>query len=1110
MRVWYQPLIVVCKLNRITNVYQCTCCLLDCIVALLAQRSSLRSVVSTFANNKAIMSADVDRGNNPVGDTPGGSPTSPPSNERSGQRRRNKNRRAAKREPKFEGKCGELKDAVYDVVSGKETFTKTTRDIAEYVGRQFEEAGEFRTAMVDMELAPLVEPTAPTDTTNVVALELWKMARRTYEKKVEARRSTSQRVYALVLGQCSQALRNRMEPHVDWPAIDGASDVMRLLGLVQSCMTQRQTRKHPVHTLIDAEVGVLALRQRNMANNEYYEKFKDLVTNSERLGGEIGVQTDRVNEILQDIATDPDAPTDNEREAARSQAKDEYLAILFLLNSDKKRYGNLMRDIENEYTRGTDSYPTTLSAAYDYLVNYRVDRQHQETDDGGLAFYQDEDDPTSGGRDGGGRGRGGGRGAGRGGGRGRGRSGGRGGGGRGGSGRGRGDTIPPDNHMRETDEDAQQFLLDSVDNLDQDQGYSVLSVDYNSRLEHCFRVLESRNLPRDLLLLDSCSTICLVANGSLLRNIHTVNRMMHVRCNAGVRRTNQMGWLDNFPEPVWYDPKGAANILSLYIVKKYFHVQYDNEVADAFTVTKPDGAELHFEPTAKGLYALTDSTHGHSQAWTLVSTVADRKAEYTKREYRDALLARKIQNIIMFPATREYSEITDHSLLPNCPINRVDIAAAEHIFGSNLGALKGKTVSRPGVPVTGRITGVPPAISDKFQHGVVLAIDIMFINKIPFFITTSMGLHFGTVENLNNRQVPTIVGALDRVVQLYKRRGFGIATIKADPEFAPLQEHFGGIAFNLCAQDEHVPEIERYIRTVKDRVRSGYNSLPFERIPRLMVIRLVGNGVFWLNAFPHADGVSDTMLPRTLITGKQINYNKHVRIEFGSYVQTHETHTNDMRSRTVGAICLGPSGNEQGGHYFMSLATGRRLHRDRWTALPMPSDAIDRVNALGRRNKMPKTLTFTDRFGFELPDADDEVDDDHDSAYDPDDDLDNTDDESDNQSFDSDSDSDDDDDPDDPTVAAPPPIDQEQLVQPLPGLNAGVDYHSIGRGDEADNEEDDSDSDTPPGLVKREREDSDSEEEESDDEDQDHNNDGNFDPAPRENRSARRENRSAT
>jgi len=50
-------------------------------------------------------------------------------------------------------------------------------------------------------------------------------------------------------------------------------------------------------------------------------------------------------------------------------------------------------------------YPTTLSMAYDYLVNYQVDQQCQDTNDSGIAFYQDEDDQPSRGSGGDGRGR---------------------------------------------------------------------------------------------------------------------------------------------------------------------------------------------------------------------------------------------------------------------------------------------------------------------------------------------------------------------------------------------------------------------------------------------------------------------------------------------------------------------------------------------------------------------------------------------------------------------------------------------------------------------------------------------------------------------------------
>ena len=105
--------------------------------------------------------------------------------------------------------------------------------------------------------------------------------------------------------------------------------------------------------------------------------------------------------------------------------------------------------------------------------------------------------------------------------------------------------------------------------------------------------------------------------------------------------------------------------------------------------------------------------------------------------------------------------------------------------------------------------------------------------------------------------------------------------------------------------------------------------LPFKHIPRLILIHLVKNAVFWLNALPARDGVSSVHSPRYLLTGRELEYPLHVRLEFGEYVQTHEKHGNRMTDRTLGAICLGPNGNAQGGHYFMYLSTGARITRDR-------------------------------------------------------------------------------------------------------------------------------------------------------------------------------------
>lgn len=55
----------------------------------------------------------------------------------------------------------------------------------------------------------------------------------------------------------------------------------------------------------------------------------------------------------------------------------------------------------------------------------------------------------------------------------------------------------------------------------------------------------------------------------------------------------------------------------------------------------------------------------------------------------------------MFPSMRSYTKIADSQLIANCPIGRANIAAAERIFGPNLGALKGKTTKQGSVPING-------------------------------------------------------------------------------------------------------------------------------------------------------------------------------------------------------------------------------------------------------------------------------------------------------------------------------------------------------------------------------------------------------------------------
>jgi predicted fused transcriptional regulator/phosphomethylpyrimidine kinase len=145
----------------------------------------------------------------------------------------------------------------------------------------------------------------------------------------------------------------------------------------------------------------------------------------------------------------------------------------------------------------------------------------------------------------------------------------------------------------------------------------------------------------------------------------------------------------------------------------------------------------------------------------------------------------------------------------------------------------------------------------------------MKVNGVSFLMSISRHIKFGTAEFIESHHAKVILKAVTHLQNVYAKGGFWIVTILMDGEFESLCPELInlGMSLNTASRDEHVPEIERRIRTVKERVRGVWNTIPFKKVPHRMTIELVMACNYWLNAFPAHDGISDTISPRTLIDG---------------------------------------------------------------------------------------------------------------------------------------------------------------------------------------------------------------------------------------------------
>jgi Reverse transcriptase (RNA-dependent DNA polymerase)/Zinc knuckle len=452
-------------------------------------------------------------------------------------------------------------------------------------------------------------------------------------------------------------------------------------------------------------------------------------------------------------------------------------------------------------------------------------------------------------------------------------------------------------------------------------------------------------IPKEWILLDNQSTINVFTNKLLLRNIRQGHCTMKIHSTGGVSHTDLVGDLPGYGT-VWYHPHGIANILSLaQLHEKGYTITYSSKVGNVFNVIKNDGSVQVFRQSDKGLYFLNTND---TEDIALVNTVNDNQYKYSTKSYSQAVLARKLQKVIGRPNTRDFIRILNTNALPNSPVTYHDVIAAENIFGPDIGSLKGKTTRQTPDTVEINKIAMPLDIYEQYRN-MVVAGDIMHVNGMIFLVTISRHLRFATTELLKNQRNETILRAIKNVINIYKEGSFQVTDLLMDGQFEGLKNELSGLGvrLNITGRQEHVPEIERYIRTLKERIRSVYNGLPFKSIPPMMLAELVSYCNFWLNSFPKEDGLSKTLSPRTIITGRQINYLKHCKLEFGEYVQTHEEHDNTLATRTIGAISLRPTGNLQGTHLFLNLNTGRIIARNKWTVIPMPEEVVHRVNQLG-------------------------------------------------------------------------------------------------------------------------------------------------------------------
>ena len=176
------------------------------------------------------------------------------------------------RAPKFEGKCMDLKGHIYDCsdVRQSDQYTKTTKEIAEFVGRTYKYGGDARLAVESLKKPEFEMPSDPIDGASKTMERIWEKTVDEFVKRSTHLEENMKTLYSLVWGQCTDIMRQKLDAHESFAEVSSMGDGIRILRLVKGIAFQFQSQKYLPHALHEALKRYYNCARGKFANTQTY------------------------------------------------------------------------------------------------------------------------------------------------------------------------------------------------------------------------------------------------------------------------------------------------------------------------------------------------------------------------------------------------------------------------------------------------------------------------------------------------------------------------------------------------------------------------------------------------------------------------------------------------------------------------------------------------------------------------------------------------------------------------------------------------------------------------------------------------------------------------
>ena len=264
------------------------------------------------------------------------------------------------------------------------------------MGAEYKQGGDIQATIENNSVFQIPEPCDPlADYATAAAIPRFKQL--VFEWEIDSYikhkgllQENIQKAYSLILGQCTKLMKSKLKSSDQWATISAEQNVLKLLAEIKSITFKFEDQKYLPLSIHQAKANFYAYHQKDLSNAQHLERFNNLVDISTSYEGNLHDQAITKFVSQQKHQKKLTELTKDERKECNEEAKEIYLAVAFIHASDRKRYGKLIKDLENDHTKGNNNYPKDMVKAYQLLNEFKQFRpsQSQVPDAIGVTFMQ--------------------------------------------------------------------------------------------------------------------------------------------------------------------------------------------------------------------------------------------------------------------------------------------------------------------------------------------------------------------------------------------------------------------------------------------------------------------------------------------------------------------------------------------------------------------------------------------------------------------------------------------------------------------------------------------------------------------------------------------------